>query len=204
MRNFICIIGCILLLGNAACKDNHKQELALKEKELALKQQELELQEREARLQKSSSRTTERANETENSVPEQRNIPKTVTKYMYVFITTDEPELHRIEEIELPSRIPGYYDDRVPKYRVYATSEFYNYTSEIITVSDYNEDKRYMEIEKFEKEVNRRLRDVNANLQTEERLMLADEPSNANATIISRNSFVFDTYREASEHKRKK
>ena len=201
MRNFICIFCCILTLSSIACKNTRQKELSLKKKEQALQKQERELKEREARLKESSAGK----DETENDEPEERSAPETATKYVYVLITTNEPELHSIkEEAPLKTGPTGYFDDSEgPKYRVYATPVHYNYASEIVTISDYNEDKKYMLMDRYENQVNQRLRDVNSNLKTQERLMMAETPSHAEATIISRKSFVFESYREASEHRSK-
>ena len=195
MRTLIYYFICTLIIGNLSCKDDQTHELELKEKELALKQRELELKEKEARLNEPS--------ESDNSIYEQAQTPKTVTKYMYVLIKTNEPELHQTVE-EAPHPVStGYFDEprELPKYSTYTTNRYFNYASDIITISDYNEDKRYMEIEKFEKEINSKLSYVNSELRVNESVLGSSESTNASAMVLSRKSFVFDSYQEASEHK---
>jgi hypothetical protein len=202
MRTLAVLLFVAVVTTVPACKNIKDEELTLKERELAIKQQELELKEREARLEEKPEVPTESR--------EQAPPQKAATKYMYVLIKTNEPELHRTVEAaprRPPSEIPGYFDSEVrelPTYKTYTTNRYYNYTSDIATIDDYNEDKRYMEIEKFNKQITRKINYFNNDLEFNERSGGA-EPSvlNERAEILSRKSFVFDSYKEASEHRSK-
>src|SRR5688572_28972634 len=108
MRTLIYYFICILIIGNLSCKDNQTQELELKERELELKRRELELNEREAR----SNEVSNRPSESNNSIHEYAQTSKNATKFMYVLITTNEPELHQTVEEAPRNPVPtGYFDE---------------------------------------------------------------------------------------------
>lgn len=148
-------------------------------------------------------------------IPEIKNIePRKPTKYLYVVIETDEPKLvTRTDRIKtepiispseggvIPPKIEPGIDETI--FRKEAISQFFTYTSDIITIEEYDEDKRYMEIDNYEKIVSRSVELANQRIAVQNHSLLGDL-IDAEAKIISRNSFVFDSYKDASTYREKR
>jgi hypothetical protein len=199
MRSIIYSLICLLLFSSIACK-NHQYESDLEQKEAELEERERKLKERED-MQQDSYNTDIGSAKNTNAEP---TYTKKVTKYMYVLITTNEPQIHqRVEEASRPAVSSGYYDEprEMPKYTTYTTNRFFDYASDILEIQDFNDDKRYKVIEGFEKEIRSKISFLNSNLQVNESVLGSGGGLNAKAEILSRKSFVFDSYGEASEHK---
>ncbi len=205
---------CLLTTALAACNSDQldQREAALKEKELELRQREQELE------NKGSDTHQENYSSNGNSYSE----PQTTVKYMYVVVSTNEPKIisETVEDLpdvdETPSNDPppgeSFTDGilprevkphflkppKLPRYVKYAQPQHYTYTSDIVEVKNYTEDARLMEEDKYERKVQPTINEANRRIEFDNR-MSSGKSVNAVAEIISRKSFVFDTYAEASK-----
>lgn len=172
-----------------------QKENELAQRELAVKQKEEELQSGDDLQQESTTNSTNTDDNFPNEIQEYKPILE--TKYVFIRIKTNEPEL---ETIEIPNNhIRGSFDDmlapiepiKIPKAR------FYTYTSDIYEIANFTEDKKYQAMDQFENSVRRQLRTVDMNFFAKN---MGTDPSkyHAEATIVSKEAFVFNSYREAS------
>jgi len=180
------------------------------QKESELKQKELELKDRETSIKEQEKIDSEIKIQSHKEAL----IRHTQSKFIYVVIKTNEPRIES-NKIELPPPIqkdpiqssnlltglvpepvePHYVQE--PKYLKYAVSQYYYYTSDIVEIPNYSEDSRYMVVDKYQNQVNISLASANIRIQSENSYMPGDHV-NADAKIISKESFVFDSYKEAS------
>lgn len=133
-----------------------------------------------------------------------------VKKYLIVMIKTDEPRIET-QKFETPTTIdretggvipPAVHPGQTTYYKE-TTSQYFLYTSDVIEIDDYDEDKRYREIDRYEEEKVRPALNEAARRIEYENSIPGGTPSNANAKVISKESKVFDTYREASQYRDK-
>ena len=183
-----------------SCNDSTKQkELDLKEKELAIKEKELELKERSIRLtddsiklkktesaennlhKKDSSNSQSYNNK--NQISEETQPNKGETKFVYVYVSTNEPEI-KLENKFLPS---GSMESKLAP-----VPTFYTYKSEIMEVKNFTEDVKYKIIDNYEAQVREGF--TMKNIQLNEH--------NTQCKILSSECYAFDTYKTASQHKR--
>lgn len=168
-------------------------------KEAELRQREIELKEREIALR-------EKKNKHSSSLSEERNTqtislqdpPVGKTKYLFIVIDTNEP---RLEQRSTTDLTPNLFSDEPMKASQpenYLVPEFYKYKSDVIEVQDYNEDKKYKEIDKFQELVEQRLRGVNQSLDINNNSGIGKPAKGAQASIIFKKAFVFDSYKDAS------
>lgn len=182
-----------------------ERELELKEKELAIREKELD--------KKSTSET-----DGTDTVPFIQ--PESVRKYMYVVIETNEPKIvskYVQEPAEdrstdnanesVNSYTEGYLPREVkpsfipaPKYVRYSQSQYFTYTSDVIEVNHFNEDEKSRVEDNYDRKVQTSIEYVNRMLAMEDHSISGD-PTNAVAKILSRKSYVFDSYSEASKHR---
>jgi hypothetical protein len=180
--------------------EQKKYELLQKENELA--QRELEVKQKEEELQSEDDlqqESTTNSTNTDVNFPNeiQENKPIIETKYVFIRIKTNEPEL---ETIEIPNNhIRGSFDDMLTPIEPIkiAKANFYTYTSDIYEIANFTEDKKYQAMDQFENSVRRQLRTVDMNFFAKN---MGTDPSkyHAEATIVSKEAFVFNSYREAS------
>lgn len=107
----------------------------------------------------------------------QTQVNKQKTKYCYVYVETNEPEL-RYDD----SRLNRYYYT-VPVYMVHR--------SQIIEVKNYNEDMKYRMIDRFESTVRNTFHFKDIRLE-----------GHGQCSIVKSECYAFNTYKEASEHRR--
>lgn len=199
------IYFCLIMISISACTNtkSREKELQLQQKELELKERELALKEKEKDpVSTSVNYQNNEATPTTNNAQLSSNIPVEETKYIFVVIRTNEPE---IKEIELPqassSFNTGYSRAPLTEYEKYTVPKFYTYKSDVIEIPNYNEDKKYREMDKFEKSVRRSLEQVNFNLRLENERGRGKPAIGAEASIISKKAYVYDSYRAASEQR---
>lgn len=195
----------LIFLVTSACKTNSNKEKELEQKENELAQRESELNQKEieieARNSVQQSTTTNPINVNDNFNNEtQESLPIGETKYVYVKIQTNEPEL---ETLEIPDHhVRGSFDDLFTPIESprFAVPRFYTYTSDIFEITDFTEDKKYQTIDQFEKSVRYQLSIADMNFISKN---MGANPSkyHAEATIVSKQAFVFNSYREASENR---
>lgn len=181
-------------------------------KEKELEQKELELQQREIALQEQQSHADE-ARRYQQDV-----IKPAYVKYIYVVIKTNEPKIES-EKMDLPpdpvmmeraasigagdglmpSTTPPQFL-RDPVYVKRAVSQYFTYKSDIVAVPNYSEDNRYIEIDKYQKKIDWNIDIANGKLQIDDQFLQGGR-TNAEAKIISKESYIFDSYREASLHR---
>jgi hypothetical protein len=204
---FFCQLWTLILFGSSCGPSVSEREQALiqKEKEIAERERSLALKEIEK----------EGADSTTSVVSyEPVLVPQKIVKYMYVYIITDEPKITRESyTTEPPPRKPPSYSGNpympelleaveMPQTRFYKSvkhQKFY-YLSGIVRVDDYNEDERAYKTDIFSKGIEKQLEQVNRMLEMDNR-MYSGEDVNVQAKIISRKSFIFDSYLEASNHR---
>lgn len=180
--------------------DVEKKESELKQKELELRQRELSIQQQEINAEKIKKHEQE---------------AQTRVKYMYVVIKTNEPKIESEKMEPLPdplikrepSLTTGLIPEEVqpqfqrdPVYIKYAVPKYFTYKSEVIEISNYSEDNRYIAVDKYQIQVNVSLAAANRNIQFENSYK-PGESITAEAKIISKESYVFETYKEASLHR---
>jgi len=181
-KMFFLIFQCILL----SCQ-NQKSS---KERELDIRERELRLKEKEF----------ERKNKTGQPIKNKPTLhgetaALSKTKYLFVVIVTNEPIVKT--RIKQPART---FTDEVlgvsPLFEEekYLVDQHYKYKSEVFKIDHYNEDKKFIEIDKYEYKIKRQLMYSNV------------DPSYGQIenTILSRQAYVFDTYKEASIVRSKK
>lgn len=176
------ILFSLLLLSCG--QKNNSNELEQKEKELKLKEKEIELKERERSLNES--------NKTINNILTPQEIPSTTAKpeitnikFCYVYTTTDEPET-KYQSGDINGLGGG----------IYTVPELFTYKSSIIEIANFDEDKKYRFIDNYEQRVRSEFTIKNMRLQS--------EGTHAECKIISSECFSFNSYKEASEHRRSK
>lgn len=185
---------------------------SLERNQLELKQKELELKERELSLKKQEDSISELNKEKSMKEVNSPSEVSSNTKYLFIIIKTNEP---RIESKEIPpedipqkmeaadittglmptTTTPHFLPEK--KYLKYAISQTFNYTSDIVEISQYDEDKEYKEIDKFENEVLIKLSQSNRHLQLENMYKPGDYVD-AEAKIVSKQAYVYDSYKTAS------
>lgn len=177
-----------------------QKENELAQRELAVKQKEEELESADDLQQESITNSTNTDVNFPNEI--QENKPIIETKYVFIRIKTNEPEL---EEIEIGG------SDKNERFtfngvdfpiehiepRKFAKSQYYTYTSDIYEIVNFTEDKKYQAIDQYAKSVRRQLSIVDMNFSSKYN---GAQPSqyNAEATIVSKEAYVFNSYREAS------
>lgn len=127
--------------------------------------------------------------------PDEEAPSNSVTKYMYVVLNIVQPEISNdhvfkdqdiIDEME--NRVPIMTEKRRWK------NAYHTIQSEVVAIEDYNEDKKYMEIDRVKREV-KQLWSVAP--------LIDFEAGEARREIISVEARVFSTYAEASIDKSK-
>lgn len=131
--------------------------------------------------------------------------PQTVKKYIYIALKISSPKFVVIE-------IPGYYEPLSNNYKpaeyVYGVDwKESNYTTDIIEVEDYNENSKFKLLDEAEKNIRFQLSIFDSNFITDVWAKCKDEfkrkeYENNKSKIISSNILDFDSYSEASIHKR--
>ena len=193
---FILIALGVFLSCNNSTKES---ELKLKERELALKEKELELKEKGIKLNEDSLRlkqlesSANKPSTNDNSnqqIPLSKNQPTEIldanqgkTKFCYVLVSTDEPEI-KLKSTYLPS---GSMESKLEP-----SPSFYTYKSSILEVKNFNQDEKYRIIDKYEAQVRQGFNFKNMQLNEH----------NTECKIISSDCYVFDSYKAASEHRR--
>lgn len=129
------------------------------------------------------------------------------TKFVYVVIKTKEPELEHSEGIYIPDRVGGFGGTRTEDIN-FVKWENYVYTSEIQEIQNYNEDKKFRLMDEGESSARQELTYKDMNFRSDVFMKVSDDRErrkleNNTAEIIDRKAYVFDTYKQASEHKNK-
>ena len=192
----------IMVLILPACNSHNRKEKELEQKENELAQRESALNQKELEL-KADDNFQNNSNANSTNIPDnfpneiQESKPIGETKYVFIRIKTNEPEL---ETLEIPDHhVRGSFDDLFTPIESprFAEPRFYTYTSDIFEITDFTEDKKYQTIDQFEKSVRYQLSDADRNFFSKN--MGADPAKyNAKATILSKEACVFNSYREAS------
>jgi hypothetical protein len=200
--SFITVSVIALSLISCGSNDLQKREEALQEKELELRRKETELENKQSEIPASDMNTMYQE-------------PISTKKFLYVVIRTLEPKIisEFVQDEQPPKRQsnPNPYTDGIlpreiepefiqtPRYVVRSKPEYFTYTSDIIEVENFTEDSKYIEQDRFEKKVQKAVNDANRRIQFEQQS--SGKQVDAEAKIISRKSFVFDTYSEASSNR---
>jgi|GEM_PF-1881762 len=129
------------------------------------------------------------------------------TKFVYVIIKTKEPELEHSEGVYISDGVGGFGGTRTNDIN-YVKWENYAYKSEIQEIQNYNEDKKFRLLDEVESLTRQKLSIRDINFRSEVFMKVRDENErskleNNSIKIIDRKACVFDTYKEASEHKNK-
>jgi len=206
-RLTLTLIG-LITLSLISCESNNlqKREQALKEKELELHQKELELQNKHSQVSNADTMST------------MYKALVSKKRFLYVVIKTVEPKIisefveDKTTTTDNSESSSNPYTDGIlprevkptfipsPHYVVYSKPQYFTYTSDVIEVNNYTEDSKFIEQDKFEKKVQEAVNDANRRIEFEQR-SAGKQVDGADAKIISRSCFVFDTYGEASRQR---
>ena len=115
-----------------------------------------------------------------------------VVKYLFIVIKTNEPIVKTRSNIKPNTSTENMLGlPELTEEEHYLQDRFYIYKSEIIKCSNYSEDVKYMEMDKFESKIRMRLQYSNIDSYMGE----------INSTIVSRKAFVFTSYAAASNYR---
>jgi hypothetical protein len=194
MKLYTLIIFYSLLL--VSCDST--SELKLKEREEALKQKENKLLEKENKIND------------EKVIQSQNEIQKANTKYAYVVITVNKPDItSKTEDLNKALRenlqktnreysgsgvIPAEIPDPVYIATHNTYSRYFTYTSDIIEINGDTEDNKYRIMDSYQNGLER-------TLKTEDDFYSLKVNYKRTSTIEKRECKVFDSYTEASKSK---
>ncbi len=127
------------------------------------------------------------------------------TRFVYIVIKTKEPELVHHGGTYIPNSYGGL---RKTDEINYVKWENYIYTSEIKEIQNYNEDKKFRLMDEVEGSARQKLffKDSNFSSEVYRKVSGDDKISELQKNtgeIIDRKALVFDTYKQASEHRNK-
>lgn len=204
---FLIIRSSLLTILLVSCVSNNfklkEKQLELKEKELKIKEKELELKANQKPLNHSNSTEVKKIENEHKSQTSVSN-PIGATKFAFVEIITEEPQLTHLDAF--------YNEDILSGRKTKITDEINGvghnkmvYVSEIQEINNYAEDSKYKLMDKFRSTISKRLSlvqndfefdvssKINSSRSEVERLQ-----SMGNAKIITIKAFTFDSYKDAS------
>ena len=113
-------------------------------------------------------------------------------KYLFIVITTNEPIVKTRSSIKPNSSAENLIGlPELIQEEHYLQDRTFIYKSEIITCSNYNEDVKYREMDRFENKIRNQLQYSNVD----------PDLGVINSTIKSRDAFVFSSYAAASRYR---
>lgn len=190
---FLLFIFFTSVILTISCNSTAQKEKILTQKQIESEKRELEIL---------------RAEENQTNHIEPFVEPK-LTKFVYVVIKTYEPRLE-LKEVKdftpekpknrdiLSSVLPEEINAPVAtKYVKTSVTEYYYYTSDIIEISDFSEEKLYKSVDLYEKKIEKSVDEANRKIQFQNNYMRG-EYLNVEAKIISKENHVFNSYKEAS------
>lgn len=129
-------------------------------------------------------------------------------KYVYVVIKTKEPKLDHREGIYIPSRIGEYGSETKSNDLNIVVWEDFVYTSEVQEIANFDEDKKFKLLDKAEASAQQNFINKNISFRSEVFMKVHDKTERSQlenniGEIVDRKAYVFDTYKQASEHRNK-
>lgn len=154
-----------------------------------------------------SSTSSDENNNLENNVVSKNNLKKFV--YVLIKIKTPKLDMYEFEGVYTVDENINRHEE-IPARTIYSTKwEESDYSTEILEIDDYNEDEKYRMLDNAENNIslqhNLSSSDMNFRLEIDarckdnaERERLKENKSQ----ITNSKVYVFDSYAEASQHKR--